>query len=53
MVNEFVKNAFEATEEIVEMVVLGPNVNNEHFRRPPSRFTTAFDESRVMDVDML
>ncbi|KAK3811514.1 MAG: WD40-repeat-containing domain protein [Linnemannia elongata] len=53
MVDEFVKDVSKDSTEIAEMVLIGPVLDNEHFRRLLSSTITAFDQAVLLDVDLL
>ncbi|KAK5822900.1 hypothetical protein F5H01DRAFT_318859 [Linnemannia elongata] len=53
MVDEFAKDASKDSIEIAEMVLIGPVLDNEHFRRLLSCTITAFDQALLLDVDLL
>ncbi|KAG0307965.1 hypothetical protein BGZ97_000221, partial [Linnemannia gamsii] len=53
MVEEFAKDASKDSTKIAEMVLLGPLLDKEHYRRLLSCTITAFDHSVLLDVDML
>ncbi|KAF9536234.1 hypothetical protein EC957_011898, partial [Mortierella hygrophila] len=53
MVDEFAKDASMDSTEIAEMVLIGPVLDNEHFRRLLSCTITAFDHALLLDVDLL
>ncbi|KAG9063574.1 hypothetical protein KI688_004459 [Linnemannia hyalina] len=53
MVDEFTKDTYKNSTEIAEMVLIGPVLDNEHFRRLLSCTITAFDQAVLLDVDLL
>ncbi|KAF9538202.1 hypothetical protein EC957_007098 [Mortierella hygrophila] len=53
MVDEFVKDTSKDSIEIAEIVLIGPVLDNEHFRRLLSCTITAFDQAMLLDVDLL
>ncbi|KAG0073540.1 hypothetical protein BGZ90_011498, partial [Linnemannia elongata] len=53
MVEEFAKDISKDSIEIAEMVLIGPVLNNEHYRRLLSAVITAFDQTVLLDVDLL
>ncbi|KAG0315151.1 hypothetical protein BGZ97_008545 [Linnemannia gamsii] len=53
MVDEFAKDALKDSTEIAEMVHIGPVLDREHFRSLLSCIITAFDQSVLLDVDLL
>ncbi|KAG9070327.1 hypothetical protein KI688_009664 [Linnemannia hyalina] len=53
MVDEFAKDASKDLTEIAEMVLIGPVLDNEHYRRLLSCTITAFDQAVLLDVDLL
>ncbi|KAG0065591.1 hypothetical protein BGZ90_001726, partial [Linnemannia elongata] len=53
MVDEFAKDASKDSIEIAEMVLIGPMLDNEHYRRLLSCTITAFEQSVLLDVDLL
>ena len=53
MVDEFTKDTSKDSTEIAEMVLIGPVLDNEHFRRLLSCTITAFDQAVLLDVDLL
>ena len=53
MVDEFAKDASKDSTEIAEMVLIGPVLDNEHFRRLLACTITAFDQAVLLDVDLL
>ncbi|KAK3818033.1 MAG: WD40-repeat-containing domain protein [Linnemannia elongata] len=53
MVDEFAKDPSKDSTEIAEMVLIGPVLDNEHFRRLLLCTITAFDQAVLLDVDLL
>ncbi|KAF8928988.1 hypothetical protein BGZ47_001328 [Haplosporangium gracile] len=53
MVDEFTADASKDSIEIAEMVLIGPVLDKEHYRRLLSCIITAFDQSVLLDVDLL
>jgi hypothetical protein len=53
MVDEFAKDAFKDSTEIAEMVLIGPVLDKEHYRGVLSCMITAFDQSAILNVDLL
>ncbi|KAG0284182.1 hypothetical protein BGZ96_011461, partial [Linnemannia gamsii] len=53
MVDEFAKDAFKDSTEIAEMVHIGPVLDKEHFRGLLSCMITAFDQTVILNVDLL
>ncbi|KAG0271070.1 hypothetical protein BGZ96_005984, partial [Linnemannia gamsii] len=53
MVDEFAKDAFKDSTTIAEMVHIGPVLDKEHFRGLLSCMITAFDQSVLLDLDLL
>ncbi|KAG0282449.1 hypothetical protein BGZ96_000467, partial [Linnemannia gamsii] len=53
MVEEFVKDALKDSTKISEMVLIGPVMDREHYRRLLSCMITAFDQAVLLDVDLL
>ncbi|KAG0304568.1 hypothetical protein BGZ97_001423, partial [Linnemannia gamsii] len=53
MVDEFIKDASKESTDIAEMVLIGPVVDNEHFRKLLSCTITAFAQAVLLDVDLL
>ncbi|KAF9145812.1 hypothetical protein BGX30_006584 [Mortierella sp. GBA39] len=53
MVDEFTKDTSKNSTEIAEMVLIGPALDNEQFRRLLSCIITAFDQAVLLDVDLL
>ncbi|KAG0274245.1 hypothetical protein BGZ96_004422, partial [Linnemannia gamsii] len=53
MVDEFAKDAFKDSTEIAEMVHLGPVLDKEHFRGLLSCMISSFDQSAILNVDLL
>ncbi|KAF9124871.1 hypothetical protein BG015_005011, partial [Linnemannia schmuckeri] len=53
MVDEFAADASKDPAEIAEMALIGPVLDKEHFRRLLSCIITAFDQSIILDVDLL
>ncbi|KAG0305496.1 hypothetical protein BGZ97_001093, partial [Linnemannia gamsii] len=53
MVDEFAKDAFKDSTEIAEMVLIGPVLDKEHYRGLLSCMITAFDQSVILNVDLL
>ncbi|KAF9277587.1 hypothetical protein BGZ88_001072, partial [Linnemannia elongata] len=53
MIDEFAKDVSKDSTEIAEMVLIGPVLDNEHFRRLLSCTITAFDQAVLLDVDLL
>ncbi|KAF9899627.1 hypothetical protein EC991_008536, partial [Linnemannia zychae] len=53
MVDEFAKDVSKDSTEIVEMVLLGPVLDNETYRRLLQHIITHFDQFALLDVDLL
>ncbi|KAF9899308.1 hypothetical protein EC991_009149, partial [Linnemannia zychae] len=53
MVDEFVKDASKDSTEIAEMVLLGPVLDNETYRRLLQHIISNFDQFALLDVDLL
>ncbi|KAF9279381.1 hypothetical protein BGZ88_012785, partial [Linnemannia elongata] len=53
MVDEFAKDPSKDSIEIAEMVLIGPVLDNEHFRRLLSCTITAFDQAVLLDIHLL
>ncbi|KAG0064043.1 hypothetical protein BGZ89_009415, partial [Linnemannia elongata] len=53
MVDEFAKDASKDSIEIAEMVLVGPVLDREHYRRLLTCTITAFDQAMLLDVDLL
>ncbi|KAG0041359.1 hypothetical protein BGZ83_001897, partial [Gryganskiella cystojenkinii] len=53
MVEEFVKDANKDSVEISEIVLLGPVLQKEHYRRLLSCTIADFEKSGILDVDLL
>ncbi|KAF8944453.1 hypothetical protein BGZ47_004198 [Haplosporangium gracile] len=53
MVDEFAKDASKDTTKITEIVLLGPVLENEHYRRLLSCTITAFEQAVIVDVILL
>src|SRR6202000_2531179 len=53
MVEEFAKGAFKDSVTIAEMVLIGPVLNKEHYRKLLLCTITAFDQTVLLDVDLL
>ncbi|KAG0068020.1 hypothetical protein BGZ89_005340 [Linnemannia elongata] len=53
MVKEFAKDTSKDSIEIAEMVLIGPVLTNKHYRRLLSSIITAFDQTVLLDVDLL
>ncbi|KAF9274747.1 hypothetical protein BGZ88_002814, partial [Linnemannia elongata] len=53
MVDEFAKGASKTSTEIAEMVLIGPVLDNENYRRLLSCTITAFEQAVLLDVDLL
>ncbi|KAF8926228.1 hypothetical protein BGZ47_002850, partial [Haplosporangium gracile] len=53
MVEEFVKDAIKGSSAIKEVVLLGPVLDREHYRNLLSCFIVKFDQSVILDVDLL
>ncbi|KAF9124794.1 hypothetical protein BGW39_007879, partial [Mortierella sp. 14UC] len=53
MVEEFAKDPSKESTEISEMVLLGPVLDNENFRKLLSCIVTKFDKADILDVDLL
>ncbi|KAF9340469.1 hypothetical protein BGZ91_001836, partial [Linnemannia elongata] len=49
MVDEFAKDASKDSTEIAEMVLIGPVLDNEHYRRLLSCTIAAFDQAVILD----
>ncbi|KAF9081889.1 hypothetical protein BGX23_000343 [Mortierella sp. AD031] len=53
LVEEFAKDPFKDSIEISEIVLLGPVLQREHYRKLLSCFIKEFDESPILDIEML
>ncbi|KAG9070336.1 hypothetical protein KI688_009673 [Linnemannia hyalina] len=53
MVDEFAKDASKYSTEIAEMVLIGPVLDNEHFRRLLLCTITEFEQAVLLDIDLL
>ncbi|KAG0319659.1 Transducin (beta)-like 1 X-linked receptor 1 [Linnemannia gamsii] len=53
MVEEFVKDPYKDSVEISEIVLLGPVLQKEHYRRLLSCTITEFEKSVILDIDLL
>ncbi|KAF9934674.1 hypothetical protein FBU30_000998 [Linnemannia zychae] len=53
MVEEFIKMALKDSSTISEIVLLGPILGQEQFRKLLSCFIGQFEQSRILDVDLL
>ncbi|KAK3818061.1 MAG: hypothetical protein JOS17DRAFT_838215 [Linnemannia elongata] len=53
MVDEFAKDSSKDLTEIAEMVLIGPVLDNEHFRRLLSCTIMAFVQAELLNVDLL
>ncbi|KAG0289802.1 hypothetical protein BGZ97_006379, partial [Linnemannia gamsii] len=53
MVEAFIQDAVKDSTTIAEIVSLGPILEKEHFRKLLSSLIVEFDESRLLDVDIL
>ncbi|KAG0284372.1 hypothetical protein BGZ96_011264 [Linnemannia gamsii] len=53
MVDEFAKDVFKDSTEIAEMVHIGPVLDKEHFRGLLSCMIIAFDQSAILNVELL
>ncbi|KAG0288272.1 hypothetical protein BGZ97_006866, partial [Linnemannia gamsii] len=53
MVQAFTQAAFKDSTTIAEIVSLGPILEEEHFRKLLSFLIMEFDESRLLDVELL
>ncbi|KAG0057420.1 hypothetical protein BGZ89_001870, partial [Linnemannia elongata] len=53
MVDEFAKDASKDSIKIAEMVLIGPVLDSEHYRRLLSCTITAFDQAVLLDIDLL
>ncbi|KAG0058790.1 hypothetical protein BGZ90_004772, partial [Linnemannia elongata] len=53
MVDEFAKDASKDSIKIAEMVLIGPVLDSEHYRRLLSCTITAFDQAMLLDIDLL
>ncbi|KAK5822874.1 hypothetical protein F5H01DRAFT_411085 [Linnemannia elongata] len=53
MVEVFVKDASKDSIKVAEMVLIGPVLDKEHYRRLLSCTITAFDQAMLLDVDLL
>ncbi|KAF9899508.1 hypothetical protein EC991_008789, partial [Linnemannia zychae] len=53
MVDEFVKDTFKDSTEISEIVLLGPVLGNETYRRLLQHIISSFDQFALLDVDLL
>ncbi|KAF9088756.1 hypothetical protein BGX23_007134, partial [Mortierella sp. AD031] len=52
-VDEFVKDATKDSSAITEIVVLGPVLDREHFRKLLSCFLIEFGQAQILDMDLL
>ncbi|KAF9943369.1 hypothetical protein BGZ67_000049 [Mortierella alpina] len=53
MVDEFAKDAIKGSSTIREVVLLGPVLDREHYRSLLSCFIIKFDQTVILDVDLL
>ncbi|KAG0054949.1 hypothetical protein BGZ90_005872, partial [Linnemannia elongata] len=53
MVDEFAKNPSKDSTEIAEMVLIGPVLDNDHFRRLLSCTMNAFNNTGILDIHLL
>ncbi|KAG0371443.1 hypothetical protein BGX24_001665 [Mortierella sp. AD032] len=53
MVDEFIKDASKDSTKIAEIVLIGPVLENKHFRKLLSCTISAFDQAVLLDVDLL
>ncbi|KAG0288952.1 hypothetical protein BGZ96_007353, partial [Linnemannia gamsii] len=53
MVDEFAKDPSKDLTEIAEMIIIGPVLDKEHYRRLLSCIIIAFDQAVILDVDLL
>ncbi|KAF9275015.1 hypothetical protein BGZ88_002626, partial [Linnemannia elongata] len=53
MVDEFAEDPSKDSTEIAEMVLIGPVLDNEHFRRLLSCTMTAFDNTGILHIHLL
>ncbi|KAF9125221.1 hypothetical protein BG015_004937, partial [Linnemannia schmuckeri] len=53
MVDEFAADASKDSTKIAEMVLIGPVLDKEHFRRLLSCIITTFDQCVILDIDLL
>ncbi|KAF9280053.1 hypothetical protein BGZ68_007529, partial [Mortierella alpina] len=53
MVEEFAKDAVKGSAAITEVVLLGPVLNVEQYRNLLACFVNKFDQSVILDVDLL
>ncbi|KAF9949526.1 hypothetical protein BGZ70_001722 [Mortierella alpina] len=53
MVEEFVKDAVKGSAAVTEVVVLGPVLDYEHYRKLLNCFISEFEKAVILDVDLL
>jgi hypothetical protein len=53
MVDEFAKDASKDSTEIAEMVLLGPFLDNDTYRRLLQHIITSFEQSVLLDINLL
>ncbi|KAF9274777.1 hypothetical protein BGZ68_000371, partial [Mortierella alpina] len=53
MIEEFAKDAVKGSSAVKEIVLLGPVLDREHYRNLLSCFITKFDQTTILDVDLL
>ncbi|CAO3567585.1 unnamed protein product [Mortierella alpina] len=53
MVEEFVKDAVKGSAAVTEVVVLGPVLDYEHYRKLLNCFISEFEKAVMLDVDLL
>ncbi|KAK3841424.1 MAG: hypothetical protein J3R72DRAFT_475616 [Linnemannia gamsii] len=53
VVEEFVANSLKSSEEIAEVILLGPYLDQEYYRKLLNCFIAEFEAAKLLDVDLL
>ncbi|KAF9427947.1 hypothetical protein BGZ94_003777 [Podila epigama] len=53
VIEEFIANSLQTSEEIAEVILLGSSLNQEYYRKLLSCFIAKFETSRILDADLL
>ncbi|KAG0293087.1 hypothetical protein BGZ96_003359 [Linnemannia gamsii] len=53
VVEEFVANSLKSLEEIAEVVLLGPYLDQEYYRKLLNCFIAEFEAAKLLDIDLL
>ncbi|KAG0247912.1 hypothetical protein BGZ95_008347, partial [Linnemannia exigua] len=53
VVEEFVADSLKSSEEIAEVILLGPYLDQEYYRKLLSCFIAEFETAKLLDIDLL